>query len=633
MKKVQSLLIAVFMVAALKAQDKPQYAVALIPDSLKKDVNAVLREEVKKMQITKPGKGKLLKKRVVTVLNEKEVDELTFYDYFDKFQKIEDVDISLYDQNGKFIKRNRKRDLKQESVGDGFSLVTDTKVMYTRMGVDHYPVTIEIMYETVFEGILEYDDFTPISSKMSIQSKQYTITTEKTNKVRYKNYRCSIQPQIKEEGDQITYSWEAKNVKAFTKERGSADDDFPHVMVSPTLFNMDDYLGDMSSWETFGKWQINLISQTNKLPEDKATFYRDLVKNAKSDKEKIQILYDHLQKNYRYVSIQLGIGGWKPFPADFVEKKKYGDCKALSNMMQAMLNAINIKSNYAIINAGNYEMPADENFPTSFANHVILCVPQGKDTVWLECTSRTQPFGKLGPFTENRKAFLITETGGKLVSTPKSSPEDNVISTYSQVKLEEDGSGSANFTITHTGEFTDIISHYLVDGKEEEKKEFLFNTADFKHGDDLKIITNSSNRNEIVKVEMNYEKIPDFSAGSKHFLSPRMYKLWDQALPKVEKRTTDYYMNFPQVQSDTTVYKLPDGYVVETLPKCAKIEYPLGIYESNYVFDANKKELMTTCKITIKQHTIPASLYQSAAQFFSDVIKEQQQKVVVRKED
>ena len=633
MKKVQSLLIAFIIVNALHAQDKPQYAVSLIPDSLKQNVNAVLREEVRKLQITKPGKGKQVKKKVVTVLNEKEADELTFWDYFDKFQKIEDVDITLYDANGKFIKRNKKKDLKQESVGDGISLVNDTKVMYTRMGVDRYPVTIEIIYEIYFEGILEYEDFNPISSSMSIQSKLYTITTEKTNKVRYKNYRCAIQPQIKEEGDQITYTWEAKNVKIFTKEKGSADEDFPHVIVSPTLFNMDDYLGDMSSWETFGKWQINLISQTNKLPEDKAVFYRDLVKNAKNDKEKIEILYNHLQKNYRYVSIQLGIGGWKPFPADFVEKKKYGDCKALSNMMQAMLNAVNIKSNYAIINAGNYEMPADENFPYSFANHVILCVPQGKDTVWLECTSRTQPFGKLGPFTENRKAFLITETGGKLVSTPKSLPEDNVIFTYSEVKLEEDGSGSANFTISHKGEFTDIISHYLVQGKEEDKKEFLFNSADFKHGDDLKILANAANRNEIVKIEMNYEKIPDFSAGSKHFLSPRMYKLWDQALPKADKRTTDYYLNFPQVQSDSTVYKLPDGFVVETLPKCAKIEYPLGVYESNYVFDANKKELITTCKITIKQHTIPASLYQDAAQFFSDVIKEQQQKVIVKKND
>ncbi|MGO8056517.1 hypothetical protein, partial [Rhizobium leguminosarum] len=77
-------------------------------------------------------------------------------------------------------------------------------------------------------------------------------------------------------------------------------------------------------WENFGRWQKTLISQTNKLPESNAGFYRNLVKDAKSEKEKVQILYKHLQENYRYVGIQLGIGGWKPFPADFTEKKKYG---------------------------------------------------------------------------------------------------------------------------------------------------------------------------------------------------------------------------------------------------------------------------------------------------------------------
>jgi len=112
-----------------------------------------------------------------------------------------------------------------------------------------------------------------------------------------------------------------------------------------------------------------------------------------------------------------------------------------------------------------------------------------------------------------------------------------------------------------------------------------------------------------------------------------MYKFWDKALPKTENRTTDYYFGFPQVQSDTTIYKLPEGYIVETLPKSAHIEYPLGVYESDYKFDSDKKELITTCRILIKQHTIPAALYQDAAKFFSDIIKEQQQKVVVKKND
>ena len=77
----------------------------------------------------------------------------------------------------------------------------------------------------------------------------------------------------------------------------------------------------------------------------------------------------------RYVNIKLGIGGLKPLPATFVDQKKYGDCKALSNYMNALLKAVGIKSYYAIINAGANEEPATPSFPGDNFDHIILCVP------------------------------------------------------------------------------------------------------------------------------------------------------------------------------------------------------------------------------------------------------------------
>src|SRR6185312_13501516 len=140
---------------------------------------------------------------------------------------------------------------------------------------------------------------------------------------------------------------------------------------------------------------------------------------------KARFLYNYLQKNVRYVSVQLGIGGYKPFPASFVDEKKYGDCKALSNYMLTLLKTVGIPSYCAVINAGTNAEPADPDFVNDPFNHIILCVPFKNDTTWLECTSATSPFGKLGSFTENRKALLVTEDGGKLVNTPRSTMQDN----------------------------------------------------------------------------------------------------------------------------------------------------------------------------------------------------------------
>ncbi len=632
MKIIPSLILWLLPCIILFGQQKPQYSVSLIPDSMKLKVNSVIREEVRNLVIKNPGKGREEIKRVVTVLNEKGDDELEFVEYPDKFRKIEDVEINVYDGAGNYIRHYKRKDLEKVAGDDGFSLVSDEKIFYVDIRADKYPVTVEYNYSINYLGFLEYRDFYPQSSGQSIQQSLYSITTQSDNKIRYKNYRCAVKPVVTESGNSITYVWSVKNVEAYEKEAGSAKRDVPRVIISPTHFEMDDYNGDMSSWDSYGKWHISLNNEINQLPEEKAAFYRTLVKDAKTDKEKVEILYKHLQENYRYVSIQLGIGGWKPFPAEFVEKKKYGDCKALSNFMYAMLKAVNIRSHYAIINAGYNEMPVDKDFPQTAFNHVILCVPQPNDTIWLECTSRTQPFGKLGISTENRNAFLITENGGQMVSTPGSKPEDNILKTVSYINLEEDGSGKASVDIDHRGEFSDMTD-YILGADEQQKRSYIINLAGFKQPDALKVSKKINNGGSYtLHYDMQYEKIADFSAGSKQFLSSRLYKFWNKALPKYEKRQNDYYLDFPLIQTDSSLYHLPDGFIAETIPKPATIKYALGSFQTNYVFDAAKHQLITTCTIKIDKHIIPASRYQEALHFFSDVIKEQQQKIVVRKE-
>ncbi|MFM9908594.1 MAG: DUF3857 domain-containing protein [Chitinophagaceae bacterium] len=632
MRMSMAVTIIFVVVFETNAQERPQYAISLIPDSLKKNVNSIVREESDILIVRGPGKARQAVKKVVTVLNDKAESELVFYDYYDEFRKIDDIEINIYDENGKYLKRSRKKDLHTQSAGDGFSLVTDTKVIYASLRTEKYPITIEINYDINFDGILEFPDFYPQTTEQSILYKSLSITTDSSNKVRYKNYRCATSPLITKNEKSVTYTWEVKNVQPFEKEPGSAKEDVPHVLVAPTLFSMDNYEGNMSTWDNFGKWQINLNNQTNKLKADKISFYQDLVKNAKNDREKVQLLYKYLQENFRYVSIQLGIGGWKPFTAEFVEKKKYGDCKALSNFMYAMLDAVHIKSHYAIINAEYKSMPVDKDFPHNGFNHVILCVPQPTDTIWLECTSRTQPFGRLGNFTENKNAFLITENGGVIVPTPASKAEDNWIHTSSFINLAEDGSGKLKVDITHKGEFTEWADH-LIESDEAERKDQLINQAGFKQPDLLQISKkNSDGLDYTLHYDMEYEKVPDFIAGSKYFLNSRMYKFWSRALPKSEKRQNDYYMEFPLIKTDSTIYQLPEGFIVENLPKPSSIKYALGSYQSTYFFDAAKRQLITTCKVKIDKHIIPAARYQEALLFFSDIIKEQQQKVVVRKE-
>jgi len=222
-----------------------------------------------------------------------------------------------------------------------------------------------------------------------IVESDYTVHVLSNLGFRYKAKHTDIQPVITDEGNARVYKWGVKNLEPLKEEKGAAEsqDRYPHITFAVNRFSYYGLEGDLSSWKNFGSWIGNLYSGLDNLPPDRQQFFVDMVKDAANNKEKITRIYQYLQENFRYVSIQLGIGGLKPFPAEFTDKKKYGDCKGLSNYMKAALRSVGIKSYVAIINAEYDKEPVDPDFPENGFNHVILCVPDQKDSVWLECTS------------------------------------------------------------------------------------------------------------------------------------------------------------------------------------------------------------------------------------------------------
>lgn len=604
-----------------------------IPPALKKNAHSIKQYEKNEFIVTDIGKAVYKTRQVITVLDKQGDNHLFFYEYTDAFRKLDDIQVTVFGPLGIPVKKYLKKDFEQEASGGG--LVEDGWYYHLRLAAPSYPFTVEYSSTIKYKGLINYPSFSIQEVDQSVKYAQYSITVPSQLGLRYQNQHTAIHPKITEEGPNKTYQWEVENIPAVQYEEGSGgwSRQLAKVWVGPSKFELDGYPGEMTSWNSFGKWIGDLAAKSLNLTPQQKTYIQSLVAQAKTPEEKVRILYQHLQNNFRYISIQLGIGGLRPFPAAFTDDKKYGDCKALSNYMQACLEAVGIRSHKAAINSDYNSAPVDSGFPINGFNHMILCVPMQPDSIWLECTSKTNEFGILGNFTENRNALLITENGGVLVRTPSSKASNNLFSIKATVKLAEDGSGQVSTQLAATGEDREALLSLLQNESADDQKSGMMYLLKMPVPDRFSAELSSDTKatNQQASLQLSFEKIAAFTAGSKMFLHPQFHKIWTSYLPKTTNRQLDYYFHYPFEKNDTTVYQLPEGYKVESLPPATSFNCTYGSYQSKTWYDEATNSIVNAAKLVLEQYKIPPAQYSNTYDFFGKVIGDEVNKIVIKR--
>jgi hypothetical protein len=602
------------------------YTLASVPEALKAKAAVVTHVEDSQYEIESLDKARLSVHKIYTVISEEGKSALLFGMHSMKDMLLDDAEIKVYDGSGKRTARYTRKDMITVASGEG--LIEDGFFTYYMIEASSYPVTVELNYVQKFKGTFFVPSYRFISPKESIVSSSYTAKIPSGMNIRFKPFNTDLKPTVSDNGKFKEYKWNVKDIVPLEYEEGSvyARSRYPHIAIIAEQFSHYGFKGEMTSWKSFGNWLGDLYKDLDELPADRKQFYNDLVKDIPNETDKIRKIYDYLQKNFRYVSIQLGIGGFRPFSASFTDQKKYGDCKGLSNFMKAALKSVGIRSHVAMINAQYNDEPVDPDFPANNFNHVILCVPGKNDSIWLECTSNTAFFGQLGTSTENRNALLITEDGGVLVPTPKSRSAANLFNTYSVVNLKNDFSGSSETFIQTKGAFSHYVNQSFKEKKDIQKEDFVYQWG-FKQPDNFEL----SKEENAFKLKMEYAKVHEFNSGDKLFLSPRWNKLWKERLPKADNRKLDFYFPQPFEKYDTTVYKLPAGTKPDALPLQKELKCDYGRFQTKCWYNETENAIYIASSLVLTDYKIPAAKYASVRKFFEEVAQDDSQKIVVKK--
>src|SRR5688572_3487196 len=375
MRSIIFFVLAFLSFAASYGQPVPasMYSALSIPDSMKKNVDGVFRLYEQAMQIRSPSRYIVKEHVIFTILNESGAAHLNFYEGIDKFNAVTDIEVKIYTASGREVKRYKKRDFTTQAAYDGVSLVTDDKVMFVEAPSPGYPCTIETTVTRDVTGYISLPSFNVSNIDHSVESFRFAVEVPAALDIRHRTRNISLQPQISTVGENKIYTWQgAHQVGRNIPKNGFAVSKYASTIdIAPNSFEYDGYPGTFKNWKTFGEWCAPFYVEKHPFSDSRVAEIKEMVSTCKTEPDKIDVLYNYLKKNMRYVSIQLGIGGFKPFPASFVDSKKYGDCKALTNYMHQLLKVVGIKSYPALINASYDSPPVELEFPANKFNHVI----------------------------------------------------------------------------------------------------------------------------------------------------------------------------------------------------------------------------------------------------------------------
>jgi transglutaminase-like putative cysteine protease len=382
------------------------------------------------------------------------------------------------------------------------------------------------------------------------------------------------------------------------------------------------------NWKEEGVWEAGLErGRRDPSPEIKQKVTQ-LTVSAASPVEKMRALALFVQRDIRYVAIELGIGGWQPHPAPDIFTHKYGDCKDKVTLMSSMLGEIGVQSYYVSINTNRGAVTPQTPASMGLFNHEIMAIhlPDGlKDDsliatmahpklgkiLFFDPTDEYTPFGQLRGELQGNHGLLVTPDGGELVELPQLPGATSGVERSAKLTLSPSGTLRGDVVETRRGDsglwqrmalksvtksadqvksIENLVSHSLATFQLTKASIVNLNQTDLPFGYQYSFVAE------------NYAK----TAGNLLLVRPRV--LGNRSSDLLEtKEPRKYPVEFtgPERDVDTFEITMPPGFEVDDLPPPVNADYSFASYHSKT--EVNGNTLKYTRTFEVKELSVPLS--------------------------
>jgi Domain of Unknown Function with PDB structure (DUF3857)/Transglutaminase-like superfamily len=380
------------------------------------------------------------------------------------------------------------------------------------------------------------------------------------------------------------------------------------------------------TWGEMGRWESKLFQGRRDPSPEIQQKVTELTAGAPNTLAKMQAIAAFVQKDIRYVAIELGIGGWQPHPAREIYSHRYGDCKDKATLMSAMLKEIGVDSYYLDINVERGAVAPSTPPQMYWFNHEILGIRLPEDVkdpsllaiyhhsslgrvLIFDPTSEVTPLGQLSGHLQANYGLLVIPDGGDLIQLPQLSPSTSGTGRGAKLRLNPEGTLSGEVNELHRGDSADEYRYYMRSVKKDTDRIKPVETT-LSHSLGTFQITKASISNltaREVPLGLMYtftaEKYAK-NAGNLLLVRPRVLgNLSSDILEKKEPRKYPVEFDGPERYTDLYEIELPNGYEMDELPPPASADYSFATYHSKTELKGNVLVYQRTFEI--KELSVP----------------------------
>ncbi|MFH0911492.1 MAG: DUF3857 domain-containing protein, partial [Planctomycetota bacterium] len=405
----------------------------------------------------------------------------------------------------------------------------------------------------------------------------------------------------------------------------------PPAELSPYI-----HVSTFSNWNDLAAWYRHLIKDQYAVTPEIEAEVRRITLGKTTPAEKLAAIYEWVTTRVQNVAWEFGVHGYKPYRAETIFTRRFGDCKDKATLFNVMARAAGIEAWPVLLSAPEESGPVvgrgreDLTLPLfNHFNHSISAVELDGRTLWFDSTAHFTALGEIPSTIAGARALLLKPQGAELCPIAPQAADANAWIEEANLVLASQGGATLAETVTGRGTVASHLRAYFSGQYPIKQVLGAVISRQYGPGEVEEASVEASSPGTIPPVFVLDARILLSALGETEdgLLRFRLPTVWlrgrgESTVPippalrayaEESVRTHDLLLPHTLLIESRFHVRFPQGYRLRALPASIRLEQPFGSLEAEYRGNGETLEIRRILRL--KETRIPRESYRTFRRF------------------